>query len=203
MGWLIALGVLTGLAILPLGAGAIYNFDGPKAYLLVGPVRIQLYPGKKKDKKSQKTVKKASPAKKASADKSKSTNKKGGSFTDFLPLVQTLLDLLIDFRTKIRVKRLELKLILAGGDPCDLAINYGRAWAALGNLRPQLERFFVIKKRDLEVACDFTADKTLVFAQLDLTITVGRLLYLVVRYGIRVLRQFLSIMKLRKGGAKT
>ena len=203
MGWLIALGVLTGLAILPLGAGAIYNSDGPRAYLLVGPVRIQLYPGKKKEKKPHKTEKKAAPAKKAPADKPKSTNKKGGSFTDFLPLVQTLLDLLIDFRTKIRVKRLELKLVLAGGDPCDLAVNYGRAWAALGNLMPQLERFFVIKKRDLEVECDFTADKTLVFAQLDITITVGRLLYLVVRYGIRVLRQFLSIMKLRKGGAKT
>jgi len=203
MGWLIALGVLTGLAILPLGAGAIYNTDGPKAYLLIGPVRIQLYPAKKREKKAKKTVKKAAPTKKKASGKPKSTNKKGGSFADFLPLVQTLIELLIDFRTKIRVKRLELRLILAGGDPCDLAINYGRAWAALGNLMPQLERFFIIKKRDLEVECDFTADKILVFAQLDLTITLGRILYLAVRYGSRVLRQFLSIMKLRKGGAKT
>ena len=97
---------------------------------------------------------------------------------------------------------MELKLILAGDDPCDLAVNYGKAWAALGNLMPQLERVFIIKKRDLEVECDFTADQTLVFARLDLTITLGRLLHLIVVYGIRLLRQYLSIVKTRKGGAK-
>ena len=150
MGWLIALGILTGLAILPLGAGACYNSDGPRAYLLIGPVRMQLYPGKKKEKKdkpSKKDSSKGSSKSKTSSETTKKESKKGGSFTDFLPIVQTLLDLLIDFHRKIRVKRLDLKLILAGGDPCDLAVNYGRAWAALGNLMPQLERFFIIKKR--------------------------------------------------------
>ena len=95
---------------------------------------------------------------------------------------------------------LEVNLVLAGGDPCDLATNSGKAWAALGNLRPRLERLFVIKKRDLEVECDFTSDETLITARLDITITLGRLIALAVRYGIRALREFLKIMKLRKGG---
>ena len=113
-----------------------------------------------------------------------------------------MLDFLGDFFCrKLRVNVLKLKLILAGDDPCDLAVNYGRAWAALGNLVPQLERFFVIQKRDMQVECDFTADKTLIDAQLDLTITLGRLLGLGVRYGTRVLREFLKIVKLKKGGA--
>ena len=99
------------------------------------------------------------------------------------------------------MNRLELKLILAGGDPCDLAVNYGRAWAAVGNLMPQLERLFVIKKRDVEVECDFTASETLVIARLDLTITLGRLLGLAIVYGIRALREFLKLQKKRKGGA--
>ena len=105
------------------------------------------------------------------------------------------------FRRKLRVNVLELKLILAGDDPCDLAVNYGKAWAALGNLLPRLERVFVIKKRDLEVECDFTANETLVTARLDLTITLGRLLALGVVYGIRALITFLKIKKKRKGGA--
>ena len=126
---------------------------------------------------------------------------KGGSLLDFLPLVKVALNFLGDFRRRLRVNRLELKLILAGGDPCDLAVNYGRAWAAVGNLMPQLERLFVIKKRDVEVECDFTASETLVIARLDLTITLGRLLGLAIVYGIRALREFLKLQKKRKGGA--
>ena len=91
-----------------------------------------------------------------------------------------------------------LRLILAGDDPCDLAVNYGRAWAAVGNLMPQLERLFVIKKRDIQVECDFTAEEISVIAHVDITITLGRLLTLAVVYGIRVLFEFLSMK--RKGG---
>ena len=59
----------------------------------------------------------------------------------------------------------------------------------------------MIKKRDLEVECDFTADQTLVIARLDVTITLGRLIALGVVYGIRALITFLKIRKKRKGGA--
>ena len=120
---------------------------------------------------------------------------------DFLPLVKVALNFLGAFRRKLRVNRLELKLILAGGDPCDLAVNYGRAWAAVGNLMPRLERLFVIKKRDVEVECDFTASETLVIARLDLTVTLGRLLGLAIVYGVRALKEFLTLQKKRKGGA--
>ena len=126
---------------------------------------------------------------------------KGGSLLDFLPLVRVGLDLLNDFRWKLRLNRLELKLILAANDPADLGLNYGRAWAAVGNLVPMLERSFVIKKKDIEVECDFTTSETLVIARLDLTITLGRLLALVAVYGVRGLREFMNLKNKRKGGA--
>ena len=115
--------------------------------------------------------------------------------------MKTLFDFLGDFRRKLRVNRLELKIILGGGDPCDLAVNYGKAWAAMGNLIPQLERAFVIKKRDTEVECDFTASSTTVLARLDLTITLARMFSMGVRHAIHGLREFMKINKLRKGGA--
>lgn len=112
------------------------------------------------------------------------------------------LDLLRDFfGRKLRVKRLECKVILAGDDPCDLALLYGRLWAAVGNLFPRLERMLVIQKRDIQIECDFTADKTCVTALVELTITVGRLLALAVCYGARAVVEFLKIRKLQKGGA--
>ena len=194
MEWILTLAVLTGLAILPLGVRAAYDSQGPRVYLMLGPVKWKVFPGKKKREKPPKT--------KTSQPKQQPKNEeKGGSLKDFLPLVKPILGFLSDFRRKLRVNRLQLKLTLAGGDPAKLAVNYGKTWAAIGNLMPQLERVFVIKKRDVEVLCDFVEAQTLVVAGVDLTITLGRLLWLCIRYGFLLLREYLKIRKLRKGGA--
>ena len=204
MGWLIVLGILVLLAITPVGVHAGYNSDGILLRIIAGPARINILPKKVKDKKpkekkqKQKTKKVQKPA--AGTPKKK---EKGGSVTDFLPLLQVVFDFLGEFRRKLRVNRLELKLILAGGDPCNLAINYGKAWAAVGNLMPQLERFLVIQKRDVEVECDFTGAQTLIIARLDLTITIGRIVCMAVKYAIRALREYLKITNKRKGGSVT
>lgn len=203
MGWLIGLGIVVLLAVLPLGVRIRYDCDGIAVTVLAGPVRILVFPRTKKEKKKKEKPK---PEKKKTAPSEKEPPKKekaGGSLTDFLPLVKLALELLNCFRRKLRVDNLRLKLVLAGDDPCDLAVNYGRAWAALGNLLPRLERVLVIRKRDLNVECDFTADSTVVTAGLDITITLGRLITLAVVYGLRGLKEFLSISKKRKGGAVT
>ena len=92
--------------------------------------------------------------------------------------------------------------MLGGSNPSDLAVNYGRGWAVLGNLVPLLERAFIIKKRDLEVECDFLAENTVIIARLDLTITVGRVLSLLTIRGIPIIRELINLKKLFKGGAK-
>ena len=232
MGWLITFGIFFLLAILPLGVSVIYNAGGPLVRVIAGPVKITVFPMAKKQIKDRKDKKKKEkpaepvpkPAEKPAVQSAPQVQKdtvppppeprksvapgseppqKGGSWTDFLPLVKVGLNFLGDFRRKLRVNVLNLKLIMAGGDPCNLAINYGRAWAAVGNLMPQLDRFLVIKKRNVEVECDFTSSETLVDARLDISITLGRLLALVVCYAIRALKEFLAIKKKRKGGAAT
>lgn len=216
MGWWITLGILFLLAILPLGVRVHYNADGALVQIILGPVKLTVVPSKKKPEKEKKD-KKEKPKKKKSekaADKPKQVGadappaepksekkEEGGSILDFLPLAKTLFDFLGDFRRKLRVKNLQLKLIMAGGDPYSLAMNYGKAWAAVGNLLPKLEQWFVIKKRDIEVECDFVAAKTTVIAHLDLTITFGRLLASVFKFLIKALVKFLQIKKKRKGGA--
>lgn len=199
MGWLIALGVVLGLAFLPLGFSAVYRDAQPGVWLILGPVKLKVFPLKNKKEKSKKEPQKPAPQKNK---KAKAQSQKGASYQDFKPVFKAIIDFLSQFRRKIRVSHLELKLVLAGGDPSDLAVNYGKAWAALGNLMPQLERFFVIKKRDLAVECDFVADKTLIYARLDATITLGRTLHLLSWHGIRIIRELLKLKKLRKGGAE-
>ena len=200
MGWLIAVAVLVILALTPLGVRVRYDASGLKIALIAGFIRIQLIPGKEKENKETKN---RDEVKKTEKKKENVKKKSGGSITDFLPLVRTALDFLNSFRRKLRVDRLTFKLILGGGDPCDLALNYGKGWAVLGNFMPLFDRVFVIKKRDLEVECDFTANSTTIIASADFTICVWRLLALVFKFGPRAIKQYVNVMKIRKGGANT
>ena len=212
MGVWIAAAIVLILAVLPLGVRVRYNSAGLILRVIAGPLKITVFPRKKKPKKQK--VKQKKPKEEQNAEPSASEDKppqppeaqpeqkeKGGSIARFLPFIKLGLKFLGDFRRKLRLDNLYVRLILAGDDPCDLAVNYGRIWAAVGNLMPQLERLFVIKKRDIQVECDFMASETCVVAHLDITITLGRLLALALVYGVRVLIEFLS-MKRKGGGEK-
>ena len=196
MGWIIALALIAGAMFVPLGIRASYGENGALVLLTVGPGRILLYPKQKKP-----TRKGGTPAGKTAQRKTES--QKGGDISGFFPLVRAILEFLVDFRSKLRVQLLQLKVVLAGGDPSDLAVNYGKTKAAIEGLMPQVERFFVIKNKDVDIACDFLADTSSVYARLDLTITVGRLLGLAVCHGKPIIREFLKIVKFRKGGARS
>lgn len=201
MGWLIALAVIICILCVPLGIDGRYDNSGAFVYLVAGPVRIPIFPGKKKKKETEGATKESRQT--SGQATTKQTRKNiGGSYKDFLPLVQIVLDFLEAFRTKLRVNLLEICLTLAGGDPCDLALNYGKGWAVLGNLMPQLERFLTIRKRNLQVQCDFVSANTTVYAHIVLTITVGRLLHLGAFHGVRVIYHYFKIYNQRKGGAK-
>ena len=111
MGWWIALGVIFLLGILPMGISARYSGEGPLLRVVIGPVRLTLFPRKKKEKKPKPAKKTAEQPKKQeeplpkppqppkqepAADK----KEKGGSLLDFLPLLKVALNFLGDFRLR-------------------------------------------------------------------------------------------------------
>ena len=201
MGWLIFLAILIGLGCVPLGVRLRYDEDGPLAAVLLGRLPIVLYPlpgwlkklTSREKKDGAKKPKKEKPKKEKPPKDTVGEGPQGGSWKKFLPLVRLGLHFLGDFRRKLRVNRLVLRLTLAGDDPCDLAVNYGRAWAAVGNLLAAMQRAFVIQKRDVEVQCDFLGEETKVVFAMDLTITLGRILGLLVKYGIRAVAILLKM----------
>lgn len=224
--WLIIPGILLLLCLLPLGIGAVYGKQGPKVYLIIWKVKIPLYPRKPKKPKKEKTPEKpsgkpirqknkqetvqpegekpseevkqeASPAKdKKPSEEAKQEEDAPWDFEKLKSLLHLIVPFLGELGRKIRITRLQGYLLLAGSDPCDLAVNYGRAWAALGNLQALLSRAFVIKKQDLQVGCDFAGENTLFYGRADITITLGRLLGLTLRYGWKLLKS----TKMKKGG---
>lgn len=197
MGWLIFLGVLVLLGCLPLGVRLNFDEGGFRAAVLIGRIPVRLYPVPRwlQNMTSKHQKKEQPPEPKPKGVEPQSQAQPGGGIRRFLPLARLGLELLGDFRRKLRVNFLRLRLTLAGEDPCDLAVNYGRAWAALGNLMPRLERALVIRKRDVEIQCDFQAEETTVVFAMDLTMTLGRLLGLALGYGLRALKLFLTMKK--------
>lgn len=196
--WLTILAVILLICLIPLGVRAIYSGEGFRLWLLIGPVKIVLIPQKKKGQKREQKPKESKKAKK-NPPQPQEEKKEGGSLRDFLPLLDVAKELIGSFFRKIRIRSMEIKLILAGDDPCDLAINYGRTWTATGSIIPILEELFVIKKRDVQIACDFTASETKIYAAADITILVGRLFGLLGKYGYKALRTYLKIQNKRKG----
>ena len=199
MGWLIALGILILLALLPLGLGLRYQ-EGKfsfKVRVAGIPIPIDFMELATQEKKPKKQKEKPRPEDQPTNPNAPKKKKKL-DLQKIMPLLKLALEMLGDLKRKLRVDHLELKLILADGDPCDLAIAYGNTWAAVANLMASLENALVIRHRDIDIQCDFTSDKTLAAGRLDLHLTLGRMVGLVAVYGCKALGM---LMKNRKGGA--
>lgn len=195
MGWLMIPLCLLLFLLLPLKLYVRYQ-GSARVWLRFGPVTVNLYPSDRPVRNKKGNRKSNSFESHEEVKKQKKTD--GESLLDIFKLVLAFLD---DFRTKLRVDHLQLRVVLADEDPYDLSVNYGRSWMLLGSLYPQLERFFIIKKRNVEIQCDYTADKTVVDASVDLSITVGRILTLGAYHGFKLLRKYLTITKKSKDGA--
>ena len=202
-GWLIALGVLLAvpplILLIPVRLNVVYNEDGLAYKLFFGLLKIRpewleseegLKPRLQRD--ARVITKKA---------KAAATEKDGGDLSQFWPLLEAVGKLLNDLRKKLRVKKLELHLVMGGDDPCNLALSYGKAWAAVGNIMPVLEKVFVIKKRDVQVHCDFMAQSTKIYLKLNLTMTLLRLIRLLVQYGMNAHRDYEILTNTDEGGA--
>lgn len=193
---LVIFAVLVLIGCIPVGVDARYGADGIFLAAKIGPLRLQLLPQKpkKKKKKPAKQPPAVKPAEKKPAEKKQNPLLSGG-VDGLLQLLGLAFDTLGDLRRKLRVNELTLHVTVPGGDdPAKAAMNYGRAWAAIGALTPAVERLFVIKKRDIQPELNYNETQMKVDAHLVTTITIGRSLALALRAGVG----FLKILNERK-----
>ena len=169
--------VLVLIGCIPVGVDARYSAEGVFLSAKIGPFLLQLLPQKPKKKKKQpKQQKKAEKAPaKAEPQEKKPNPLLSGGVDGLIQLLNLAFDTLGNLRRKLRVNELTL-------------------YVHIGAITPSLERLFVIKKRDIRPALDYTISNTQVDAHLVTTITIGRSLALALRAGIR----FLKILNERK-----
>lgn len=218
---LIVLGVLAVLAAVPLKLALAYDQGNFRAAVRVGPVTVFRYPAKKPEPENPSAKEengpageKEKPSPKAGASEEKTVGKEPApapaltqpeknrdSLEKWMPFVRIGWELLGDLRRKLAVDRLVFRLVLADPDPCDLAVKYGRALAVKESLLPLLERGLEIRSREIDIRCDFTAEKTQLTARGDVVLTLGRAAALAAVYGVRAMKEYWNLKNKPKGGA--
>lgn len=211
IGWIIAAviaALIAGIVFLPIGFVATYDGRELLAWRILGPVKTKIYPSPKKQRERKKKTKRneieelVQEVEQLAADLDISTD----SFTtreglsDLLMLLKIVLVFLNELRMVIPVRQLQLKVALGGDDPAEVALAYGATWAAVGSLYPLLENFLIIKKRDIDISCDFDSGESSVYAKAVLYMPLHRWVRLLTsQSGLPVVREYLDI-NLRKGG---
>lgn len=187
--WQVLLAVLVVfwlISLIRIGGRVCYGQEGVSASALVGPFRIQLLPAKPKKPKKPGKPQKEKPA---VAEKHKKEPKEGqpGTLSRLMKLLPVAGQACGALKRKIRIDDLELRLIWGAGDPAAAALSYGRANAALGMLWPILDNNFKVKRRSFEIGLDYGLTEPAVEARAAVTITVGQVVALGVRYGVKAL----------------
>ena len=193
-GWII-LAMLISALLLPVRVLLNYNVDGFRFRLVYGPFVLWSYPRPKNESKGEK-------ASDNSTGKSITVEDKNYKLTRFLSAARTILKFLSKLRKQLVVRNIEVRIILAGYDPCDLGVHYGETCAAISSLQPAINQVFRIKKQNFYVGCDYVSNETVITAHLDMSVTFLRLLCLVLIHGSDVLKQYSMIKTQRKGGTE-
>ena len=196
--------VIVGLILLiPVGLDIVYNVDGLKAWVYWGSYRAMLYPDRKGNAFIEETGRKLVDKTTDMTTKAiKAVKEEGGGFDEFIPLLKIVLGFFGDLFRKVRLKHLQMRLIMASSDPCKTAMSYGRAWTALGNLMPVLEEVFYINKRDVGVDCDFLSTETRIFVRFDAKLSLGRFLLLLFAHAYKAVVELDKLTNQNEGGAE-
>lgn len=207
--WMTLLAILAVLLLIgaiPVGVTVRYDREGIYLAARAGFLKLRLLPKKegkrKKPKKQKKKKEKSKPKEETEQTAKKKPSLLSGGVSDIFELLDILSDTLGNLRRKLRLNELMLHVSYKGSDPAKAAISYGRAWALIGAITPYLDRLFVIKKRDIQPILDYNETQFTVDARATLTITIGRILALVLRAGMRFLKFTAAKKKNEKGGAE-
>lgn len=189
-------------AFCPIGIKVAYDAEGLRVAAFAGLIKFRLYPEfDGKDLVSFGTEK-MKPAEKKKEKKQQAGSPAGGKYETFISYVRFVAEILTDFRKKLVIKELKLRLTLSSDDPYNLALGYGAAWTAASNLTALLQQLFTVKKHDVSVDHDFLGDQLRIIAKLHISITLGRLSLLGVKHLIRYFTKIKKLSTNTKDGAK-
>ena len=200
-------GILLALILLlqiPVRVRASYDQGDPALWVRFGPVKIQLFPRPEKAEKepekegeeSGKKPKKEKKEKKKKPKKPKAKINREQIFYALEKLPPILGRALRRTGKSIRIEPLKVWLLMAGNDPADTAVLYGRLEAALAAGLPVLRRVVRIKDEDVRLYLDFTEQKMDCIADVGIALRPWSLVTMGVRALASLIKWYLGFRKL-------
>jgi hypothetical protein len=193
-----------------LGGRVEYSQEGVTAWVRVCGISKQLFPkptltrsqeekaAEKKRKKEEKAqrkkeakAKKSSEKKKTAGPEEKTKKKTGGSLELVRELLPVVIQALGGLKKRIRIDRLIVHYVAGGTDAAQVAISYGKLSAGAAGIVALLDNNFKVKRQEVTMDVNFLAESPTIYLDAGLSLTVGQILYLAVRYGIASLKVFL------------
>ncbi len=101
---------------------------------------------------------------------------------DFLPVVLLLFQRLGQYK---KIDQLELELVVGSSDPVEATMLYGKAHAVLGGIWLPLDQALNIQQGRARVRLDFENDGISVYGRLAMSITIGKIVYLLGHIGLQ------------------
>lgn len=179
--------------------------DSPLVILGIGPIKLKLVGGPKKEKPQEeqpaevggKKKPKKKKKKKEKKPKKPSKRKEPPSLLDLITAFKNLVAGLVrDFKRHLKIEELRLRVLVASGDAATTALEYGAVRTLVEPLYPLAMQAHRVRKDRVyvNVECDFLADKPEVDAEFCLSIRVWRIYWIGLRSTRSVIRA-LSLLK--------
>lgn len=187
---LAVLAVLWLISLIRVGGRVSYGQAGLFAYLLMGPVKLQLFPtANALEGNWRSKAKKPKKEKPPMAERHKKEPREGqpGTLSRLMKLLPVVGQACGSLKRKIRIDELELEVIWGGPDAAAVALGYGRANAALGMLWPVFDHNFKVKRHSFQISADYGRTEPAAELRAAVTMTVGQMTTLGVHYGVKAL----------------
>ncbi|MDE7244854.1 MAG: DUF2953 domain-containing protein [Oscillospiraceae bacterium] len=188
--------ILAVILLTPVRARVSYQQGELEARLRYGPLNILLFPLKKPEKPEKKKKKPKKKKKKDGKKKTKAKINREQIFYTIEKLPPILGRALKRVGHRIVVTPLHVDVLIAGTDPVDTAVLYGRLATALSAGLPVLQRALRIREQEINLYPDFAGDQMQFAVDAGISIRPWDALVTGVCAGAGLVRWFLGFRKL-------
>ena len=186
------------LLFLPIRLRVSWDRGGACVAVRFGPARLPLYPPGESGPLEEEQKKKKETEPKAAGEKGKkrfSINRDQLVYTlETLPPI--LGRALRRVGRRVRIAPLKVYVLVAGTDPADTAVLYGRLTAALEAGLPLLHRMIHIREQDIRLFPDFQGEEMDLIADVGISLRLWDLLVIGLCAGGSLMRWFINLRKL-------
>lgn len=190
--------ILCVLLFTPIRVRAAYDQGAVSAWVRFGPAQLPVYPREKTEGKPERK-KKGKPQEEAGTEEKKKRKRKINReqlLYTMEKLPPVLGRALRRVGRRVRIDPLKVHVLVAGSDPADTAVLYGKLEAALAAALPVLHRKIHIRGQDIRLFLDFQAERMDCIADVGLSIRLWDLLVMAVCAGASAVKWLIGFKRL-------